>query len=75
MSRRHKDIEWKIHNEDGTIPTWERVQVAVLMDIRDELKRLNSAIYCTNFQKIPAVLTAIRRNTTKKRRKARQAGL
>lgn len=57
MSRRNKDIEWKIHNEDGTIPTWERVQVAVLMDIRDELKRLNNAIYCTNFQKIPAVLS------------------
>jgi hypothetical protein len=27
--------------ENGKAPTWERVQVAILMDIRDELQRLN----------------------------------
>lgn len=62
---RHKDRDWNL----GTEITWNMVQTAVLMDIRDELKRLNSVLHCTNFLAIPSKLDAIRRNTAKKRRK------
>ncbi len=68
--RRKKDIDWTVAEEDGRVPTWERVIVAVLMDVRDELKRLNTLLYCHNFTGIPQTLRAIRKNTTKKKRAA-----
>lgn len=43
------------------------VNAALLMDIRDELKRLNGVLHCPNFLAIPFKLDAIKRNTTKKR--------
>jgi hypothetical protein len=67
--RRMKNRNWTPADENGLVPTWERVNLAVLLDIRDELQRLNAAIYCPNFTAIPAMLRAIRRNTTKKRAK------
>lgn len=67
--RRKKDIEWDVADKNGNIETWERVGVAVLMDIRDELKRLNFLLHCRNFQGIPSVLKEISSNTAKKRRK------
>lgn len=33
-----KDRNWTAGDENGQCPTWERVQLAVLMDLRDELK-------------------------------------
>lgn len=69
---RFKDISWPIPvNEHGGITTWEQVQVALLMDIRDELQTLNIVLRCPQFQLIPHKLDAIRRNTTKKRRPKR----
>ncbi len=59
------DGNWDVAEPDGRVPTWERVGVAVLMDIRRELRRLNDAIYCPNFVAIPRTLAAIRRNTAK----------
>ena len=66
--RRRKNADWIPAEEDGSIPTWERVNVAVLMDIRDELQRLNTLLRCPNFIAIPRKLEAIRRNTMKKKR-------
>ena len=37
---RQKNVEWNVGG-DGGQPTWEMATVAVLMDIRDELQRLN----------------------------------
>jgi hypothetical protein len=48
--------------------SYEAAQLAVLMDLRDELKRLNGLLHCSNFLAIPARLEAIRINTRKKRR-------
>ena len=70
--RRQKDAEWLPAEPDGTVPTWERASIAVLMDIRDELKRLNAAIYCPKFLAIPRVLRRISANTTKPRHKKRK---
>lgn len=61
---RHKDVEWNIPNP---ALSWEQVNAAVLMDIRDELKRLNNLFHCINFMNIPSKLDAIKRNTAKKR--------
>ena len=69
MDRRFKDKDWPLNNEAGVIATWQHVQIAVLMDIRDELKRLNRVFACSNFQNVPHVLRRISANTAKPRRK------
>jgi hypothetical protein len=60
MARR-KDLVWDV--PDGRI-TNEQAQLAVLMDIRDELKRMNAVLNCGNFLRVPHTLTGIRANTT-----------
>jgi hypothetical protein len=63
---RHKDVEWNLTKEDlpgnrfRTTNPEDRV-VAVLMDIRDEMKELNALLHCHNFTGIPATLRSIRR--------------
>ena len=43
---RRKGASWKIlRNPDGSSPT-EHAQLAVLMDIRDELSELNKTLRC-----------------------------
>lgn len=67
--KRKKDVEWKLSdNADGTIPV-SYAQIAVLMDLRDELKKLNRLLSCENFTSIPALLRMIRENTAKPKRK------
>ena len=61
---RHKDANWLIAE---TTPGIDGASLAVLMDIRDELKRLNATFECQNAQQIPALLRAIQRNTRRKR--------
>ena len=53
---RNKDINWNTENR-----SWEAITVAVLMDIRDELKQLNSTFGCHNFLGMPRTLTQIRK--------------
>jgi hypothetical protein len=71
IDRRKQNVNWNVANADGDVPTWERVNTAVLMDIRSELQRLNSLLACPNFTAIPRTLLAIRLNTTKRRSKAK----
>lgn len=70
-----RNLEWDLHiNDDGT---WdiERIQVALLVDIRAELKRLNNVLQCPNFIAVPAKLEHIKtelkqiRLNTRKRKK------
>jgi len=71
---RHKDENWNLNegspNKTGgeTVPS-ETVTNALLMDIRDELKRLNAVLHCTNFLDIPRQLRLICQNTTKPKKK------
>lgn len=68
---RKKDTNWKIDtNADGTTPIQD-AHLAVFMDIRDELKVLNRLLHCPNFVAIPGILTAIRVNTIKARKRKR----
>lgn len=64
---RNKDLQWNC-GDAGNV-TIEQAHLAVLMDIRDELKRLNGTIHCHNFLAIPRKLDEIRRNTAKPRKK------
>lgn len=51
---RFKDVNWNLAQAPGGAPaTWEQVQLALLMDIRDELRRLNGLLHCPNFTGIP----------------------
>lgn len=68
---RHKDANWDLTDSVGL----DGASLAVLMDIRDELKRLNKVLQCPNFIAVPrklddieAELRQIRLNTRKKKR-------
>lgn len=60
---------WFVNDDNGEVTTWDQVSVAVLMDIRHELQRLNNVFQCANFLAIPAKLDRIDTNTRKKRRR------
>jgi hypothetical protein len=49
-------------NSDGNLTSWDYVKIAVLMDIRDELQKLNGILSCQNFTNIPTTLRGIRRD-------------
>lgn len=67
---REKDTDWEIHKQENGKYSFEVAQLAVLMDLRDELKRLNALLHCSNFTDIPRVLRGIRQKLpTLKRRK------
>lgn len=63
---RHKNVGWNLPERTST---YDQAQLAVLMDIRDELQELNALFRCHNFLQIPAVLRDIRRNTCRKKKK------
>jgi histidinol phosphatase-like enzyme len=75
---RHKDSNWNLPEgtpRPGNVTehSWESIHAALLMDIRDELKRLNNLLHCPNFQQIPFKLDAIRCNTAKPRKQKAKA--
>jgi hypothetical protein len=57
---------------DVTGSSVSECSLVVLQDIRDELKRLNAVLHCTNFLAIPRKLESIRRNTAKPRKRVRK---
>lgn len=69
IDRRAADVDWSVREENGAVPTWERVSIAVLMDIRRELRKLNAVLACPNFTAIPHTLREIQANTKKPKRK------
>jgi hypothetical protein len=69
---RHKNSRWELPADGTGRLEWTHVQVALLMDIRDEMQRLNNIIGCTNFLAIPYHLEEIRKNTRRPRRRKRK---
>lgn len=66
---RCKDVAWKINrNLDGTVPSLD-AHLAVLMDIRDELKAMNRVLHCPNFLGLPNEIRWIRQAAEKKSRR------
>ena len=64
------NANWSIHDAPDS---WTQVAVAVLMDIREELRGINAILECPNFGAIPFHLDKIRMNTTKKKRRKKRA--
>lgn len=60
VNRRRANEQWMPAEPDGSI-SWDRVDTALLMDIRDELQRLNALLHCHNFTGMPTTLKSIRR--------------
>lgn len=61
-----------ITSHDGSW-SYDAIHAVLLMDIRDELKRLNRTLACPNFLGIPHTLTRIRENTAKPKRRRKPA--
>ncbi len=70
IDRRKKDLRWNVADGDGNTynDIKDGVSVAVLMDIRDELQRLNQLLHCQNFQNVPRELRAMHRELAKIRK-------
>lgn len=73
VDRRKAGINWNVTDEAGNLHTAMRdaVTIAVLIDIRDELMRLNALLHCHNFTGIPTTLKSIR-HAMPVRRKAKK---
>ena len=67
---RLKNSQWDIPDDQSGY-VWGGAQLAVLMDIRDELQTLNRLLGCQRFLDIPYLLRDIKRNTTKPKRSKR----
>lgn len=70
-NKKRSDADWNTPTDTGF--TWQHVEVELLMDIRDELKRLNELLNCHNFIRIPTVLDSIYRNTRKPVKRKKKA--
>ena len=67
---RLKDTNWSLpdgvpNKVGGTTHTWDSINGALLMDIRDELKELNAVLHCWRFQSIPNTLNRIDKRMSK----------
>jgi hypothetical protein len=67
---RHKNGNWTIEANARNELSWEAVQVAVLMDIRDELQTVNRLLNC---HRIPRALDAMYELGVEARRRKRLA--
>lgn len=65
---RSKDVNWRVTREDGTIQSVDHAILAVLMDLRDELKLINNRLQCHETMAIPRMLKRISANTAKPRK-------
>lgn len=72
---RHRNKDWNLGgDESGGISrdvNHTHIQTAVLMDIREELQKLNALLHCQNFIDIPRKLDRIAAKLpTRRKRKA-----
>lgn len=73
VDRRRKNAKWAVADPDGVLfqGIADGATLAVLLDIRDELQRLNDLLHCRNFLDVPHTLRRIDRRlaTTRKLRR------
>lgn len=67
---RYANTQWNLPNESPV--SYTVVQTALLMDIRDELQKLNRLLHCARFLAIPTHLDAIAVNTRKPKPKPKR---
>jgi hypothetical protein len=63
---REKDTNWSIDRSSNGNYDMTSAHLAVLMDIRDELKSINSVLHCRNFLDLPFAIRKIDRRLAKK---------
>ena len=68
-----RNVDWSISENDNGRYDHDQVMRAIMLDIREELKRLNNVLQCPNFIAVPSKLDQIVKNT-RKRRKPRVVG-
>ena len=59
-----RNLEWAL--PEGAL-TYKAAQLAVLMDIRSELRTLNAVFRCVNFTNLTTIVGRIETNTRPKR--------
>lgn len=69
MAHNRQNVDWNIDDSAGNT-TWEKVPIAVLMDIRAELRKLNGTMYSIGC--IHSTLKGLRRDIQKARRNHRR---
>lgn len=89
IDKRHKNRNWQLPTgANGAIESWQYVSIAVLMDLRDELRAgrslqtqilaelqsINRTLKCHETQAIPRILRRISANTAKPRKPKGGAG-
>lgn len=72
VDRRLRNREWNLLDEAGNWyqGSYGGASLGVLMDIRDELQRLNALLHCENFTQIPTTLRGIKRGLAPRKKKA-----
>lgn len=58
----HPNVDWQMPT--GTI-SWQQAELAVLMDIRRELRNINAILRCHDTQRIPYYLRRIAAQTNR----------
>ena len=66
---RFKNADWDIAASGTGSRVIEGAILAVLMDLRDEMQRLNLLLHCPNFTAIPGKLERIARKLPTKRKR------
>lgn len=66
---RCRGLNWTIKGRDDERASFDGAQLAVLMDIREELQAIRRRLECSSTLQIPRYLADIRSNTTKRKRK------
>lgn len=61
--KRRAGVNWTVGDGKSNAVSGSDAALAVLMDIRDELKKLNLLLNCPNFTAIPFKLDAIVKHT------------
>jgi hypothetical protein len=51
MARR-KDVDWNLPETNGGPVSWEAINAALLMDLRDELKLIRGLLGCYRIQRM-----------------------
>ena len=71
VDRRRADANWQIGDEQGRVLSWDECLLAVLMDMRRELKAINAVLACPSLRGIPFTLSIIAMNTKRRRKRVR----
>lgn len=62
-----RDTDW-ILTKSGDNWSYDQAKMFLLMDIRNELRKINRTLQCYQFQQIPNTLREISRNTKPKKK-------